>query len=466
MSLGGDRNAAASALGVHARRQERDADQEKVSEGARLRDRLKGLGVHMQVAGYNRDGSPKLRPALAPDYVAAMAEADTAGIDTAGTRAALNQQLQQARPNYRDEDDETAPAPSLSGERPGAPPPAAPVRSGAAQVGGHPGALEAALIQGFRRAGAAGAPSAGLSPPAPAGSGGGLQGGAPGAYRYLASGGPDQPPAFLSPTGYAPAPALGLGRPLPASLDAGMAAGRQGLAADPLGFMAQASDPRGNDPADAWPEPGGMSGARLLLASAQHDPGRGSREPGATGARGGFATGAVMAGPREVGPAAQKQATPGQAPTPARPVQPDAEKPAATAQRPYPKAYSEADVDAMTRMIATEARGEGQLGMAAVAHVAMNRLKTGYRRQKSLHGVIYDPDQFSGIYAPVKPEDYRTARAVALAVLNGEIEDPTAGSRHYYAPKAMPKHRPVPEWAIDKEPIKTIGGHVFFKGVP
>jgi hypothetical protein len=123
MSLGGDRNAAASALGVDARRRERDAEQEKVTEVARLRDRLKGLGVHMQVAGYNRDGSPKLRPALAPDYVAAMAEADTAGIDTAGTRAALNQQLQQARPNYRDEDDETAPAPSLSGERPGAPPP-------------------------------------------------------------------------------------------------------------------------------------------------------------------------------------------------------------------------------------------------------------------------------------------------------------------------------------------------------
>jgi spore germination cell wall hydrolase CwlJ-like protein len=109
-------------------------------------------------------------------------------------------------------------------------------------------------------------------------------------------------------------------------------------------------------------------------------------------------------------------------------------------------------------MIATEARGEGRLGMEAVAHVAMNRLKTGYWGQKSLQEVIYYPQQFSGIHNAVKPEDYKTARAVALAVLNGQAPDPTKGARHHHS-------GPPPPWVEGRKPAVTLGGHFFYNDI-
>jgi hypothetical protein len=54
-----------------------------------LRERLRGLGVHDAVLGFKPDGSPITRPELGPDAVSTFADADALGLETAGTRAAL-----------------------------------------------------------------------------------------------------------------------------------------------------------------------------------------------------------------------------------------------------------------------------------------------------------------------------------------------------------------------------------------
>jgi N-acetylmuramoyl-L-alanine amidase len=45
-------------------------------------------------------------------------------------------------------------------------------------------------------------------------------------------------------------------------------------------------------------------------------------------------------------------------------------------------------------------------------------------------------------------------------VLSGGYEDTTKGSTHYYA-----DHIPAPKWAVGKEPVATIGHHLFFNDV-
>jgi len=131
---------------------------------------------------------------------------------------------------------------------------------------------------------------------------------------------------------------------------------------------------------------------------------------------------------------------------------------------PAPIAYSAAELDRLALAIAGEARGEGEEGMTAVAHVAINRLRTGFKGAKSLDDVL-QPKQFNGLEGQdIPPEDLQRARAVALAVLSGETPDPTGGARHYYAPRRMSKGEP-PKWAAEGTLSATIGSHRFYTGV-
>jgi spore germination cell wall hydrolase CwlJ-like protein len=94
----------------------------------------------------------------------------------------------------------------------------------------------------------------------------------------------------------------------------------------------------------------------------------------------------------------------------------------------------------MALCIWKEARGEGQNGMRAVAHVIKNRVGTpGFAH--TLHDVIYGKNQFTSMSIPSDPEfnlipppgDVQFAYCTTLCpqILNGSDEDLTFGA-HYY----------------------------------
>lgn len=126
--------------------------------------------------------------------------------------------------------------------------------------------------------------------------------------------------------------------------------------------------------------------------------------------------------------------------------------------------YTPQDHDALTRMLATEAIGEGPDGMAAAGHVALNRLKNGYGGAKSLSDVINQPHQFEGMSRAnqVSPQDYAAAGQVADQVLAGQAPDPTNGAMAFLNPDLQVKlGRRVPAWAAGGDGHR-IGNHVFF----
>lgn len=130
-----------------------------------------------------------------------------------------------------------------------------------------------------------------------------------------------------------------------------------------------------------------------------------------------------------------------------------------------------------------EARGEGKAGMEAVAWVIMNRLNTGYRRQRSVAGVCQDPQQFSCWNAddPNRREldrlgsrfdpDYVLALQIAEQALRREVPshdarlplpgDVSGGSRHYVASSLKAR----PPWLNGKTPFVVIGHHEFYNDI-
>lgn len=151
--------------------------------------------------------------------------------------------------------------------------------------------------------------------------------------------------------------------------------------------------------------------------------------------------------------------------SPPTPVQSAALPPAAPVQA------SPQDVDALTRMIAGEAGGEGAEGQAAAAHVAMNRLGKGYGGAKSLQDVIFQPHQFEAMGRPdvmaMSPQDpaYQKASQVAQGVLSGQIPDPTGGAINFLNPQLQAQDgRPQPAWAQGQG--QRIGNQVFYGGSP
>lgn len=146
----------------------------------------------------------------------------------------------------------------------------------------------------------------------------------------------------------------------------------------------------------------------------------------------------------------------------------------------------EAEIDTLARTLYGEARGEGELGLEAVAHVVFNRVEARSWWGRDVIGVCRKPWQFSCWNA----NDPNAARLVnqnasdrffaaasrvaarvhaaqrngtrlrvdAAAGLRGDI---TFGATHYYAPARVAR----PRWAAKLQPCARIGGHLFFRGV-
>ena len=122
--------------------------------------------------------------------------------------------------------------------------------------------------------------------------------------------------------------------------------------------------------------------------------------------------------------------------------------------------------DYLARTIYGEARGEGALGMQAVANVIMNRVKKGGWYGASIKDVVLKPWQFScwndndknsSIIKQANAAQLKQAREIADKVISGELPDITGGATQYYASSIK-----APVWTKTMNKTATIGNHYFY----
>ncbi len=126
-----------------------------------------------------------------------------------------------------------------------------------------------------------------------------------------------------------------------------------------------------------------------------------------------------------------------------------------------PAGMSQRDWDDTVNTVIAEAAGEGDDGMAGVAHVIRNRSNI---RGKSIGDVVREPDQFTGYSAPGAktveamrdPAMRARAEGILRNVLTSDGPDPTNGADHYHT-KAV-----SPSWAASMPETTTIGEHIYY----
>lgn len=117
------------------------------------------------------------------------------------------------------------------------------------------------------------------------------------------------------------------------------------------------------------------------------------------------------------------------------------------------------EIQCLARNVYFEARGEGQRGMQAVAHVTMNRVQSRQFR-RTICGVVYQPSQFSWTRRPSTPRGdlWQQSLNVARAVYNRlDSDDITHGATYFHARSARPN------WAARFRRTISIGAHVFYR---
>lgn len=127
------------------------------------------------------------------------------------------------------------------------------------------------------------------------------------------------------------------------------------------------------------------------------------------------------------------------------------------------------DRDYLIRTIALEASGEPENGKAAIAHVILNRKKSG-RWGYNVKDVVTHPWQFEPWMtrrkemknlSPTDPR-YQDAAQIADAALAGQMPDPTAGATHFLNPAVVRQRRggSLPSWVRGEG--QSIGRHTFY----
>lgn len=137
--------------------------------------------------------------------------------------------------------------------------------------------------------------------------------------------------------------------------------------------------------------------------------------------------------------------------------------------------HDQGDLDTLARTIWGEARGEGELGMRAVANVIMNRYAQAKKSQgkarqfgASVEAICQKPFQFSvwnvgdpnfSKMVSVTPEnkEFRLALDIAEKALKGSLKDITSGADHYHTAAVNPS------WSRGKTPVQIINSHQFYK---
>mgnify|MGYP000894812012 CR=1 FL=1 len=122
------------------------------------------------------------------------------------------------------------------------------------------------------------------------------------------------------------------------------------------------------------------------------------------------------------------------------------------------------NMDEETRCLASavffEARSESLSGQLAVAHVVINRARSG-RFARSLCGVVKQRGQFSFVRGGVIPaisassRDWREAAAIAQIALANSWENPVQGALFFHA------RRVSPGWKLKR--VAAIDNHIFYR---
>lgn len=145
---------------------------------------------------------------------------------------------------------------------------------------------------------------------------------------------------------------------------------------------------------------------------------------------------------------------------------------------PATAAPTDDELDILARTLWGEARGEGFIGMEAVAHVVCNRVVAKSWWGRDVIGVCQkawqfscwnanDPNRGKLLQLTTATATFGVALAAARKVMQLQRDgkrataDLTDGATHYYAPRVVA----TPKWARGKTPCARIGGHDFFKGV-
>ena len=127
------------------------------------------------------------------------------------------------------------------------------------------------------------------------------------------------------------------------------------------------------------------------------------------------------------------------------------------------------EVDTMARTIWGEARGEGSIGMQAVAAVIRNRLNVSKQKGKfwwgnSIIEICQKPYQFScwnrddPNYRKVLNIDHRDkVFSKALDIARVCMADPTGWATHYHVSGIYPF------WSRNQQPTAHIGNHIFYR---
>ena len=122
--------------------------------------------------------------------------------------------------------------------------------------------------------------------------------------------------------------------------------------------------------------------------------------------------------------------------------------------------YTKNDVECLTKNIYYEARGENTAGKYAVAHVTINRVKTGYWGN-SICKVVYAKKQFSWTLAKKLPRPdsrvWAESEQVARKVLAGHRVRGLSKSLFYHA-----TYIKDPKWADSRHEAGQIGNHIFY----
>jgi N-acetylmuramoyl-L-alanine amidase len=119
------------------------------------------------------------------------------------------------------------------------------------------------------------------------------------------------------------------------------------------------------------------------------------------------------------------------------------------------------EINCIALAVYKEALNQGKRGQVAVAHVIMNRMKSG-KFPSTACGVVYQPHQFSFIHGrksvPLPANaDKNGILTLTRAVYHGEISDPTSGATYFYNPAIA-----HPRWGHAGKPMR-IGAHMFIR---
>jgi N-acetylmuramoyl-L-alanine amidase len=131
---------------------------------------------------------------------------------------------------------------------------------------------------------------------------------------------------------------------------------------------------------------------------------------------------------------------------------------AAHASEPTP---TPAAVACLAEAVYYEARGKGDRGAIAVAHVVVNRTDDP-EFPETVCAVVDDGCEFSyrcdgRPEALSDPKERARAYRAAEAVLAGDAPDPTGGALFFHAASAEPG------WFASRDRTGTIGGNVFYR---